>query len=78
MILVNLTVNSGCSILVTSLGDVLVLNGWVNSLIEMIRIVLRSKAKGKHSYLVNCGVMFSILGEEITDSCLGTIHFDLM
>lgn len=78
VILVNLTVDSGCCVLVAGLGYGLVLNGWVDSLQEIIRIFLGCKSKGKHSYLMNCGVMFSIFGEESTDSCLGLIHFDLM
>jgi len=59
MILMHLTIHSGCCVLVVGLGYVLVLDGWVDGLMDS-------------------GVMLSILGEEIADSCLGTFHCDLL
>lgn len=77
VILMNLSVDSGCCVLVASLGYVLVLNSWVDSL-WIIRTFLGGKQTGKHSYLVDCSIILSILREEITNSCLGTVHDDLI
>lgn len=77
VILVDLSVDSGCCFLVTGLGYVLVLDSWVDSL-WIIRIFSRGKQTGKHSYLVDCSIILSILGKKISNSCLGTVHDELI
>lgn len=73
VILVHLTVNGSVDILVAGWGDSLVLDCWVHSLEELAEIL---NGRLYNTYLVNSGVMLSILGEEVADCCLCLIHFD--
>lgn len=73
VVLVNFTVDGGGNIFVSGWGDGLVGDGWVYGL-EIVRI---SRLRmGRRIYLVDSGVMLSILVEEVTNSSLCLVHCD--
>jgi hypothetical protein len=74
MILVDLTIDGGLLLLELSTGDTLIGDGWVDGLNEcQYEFDLNIKVM---AYLVDSGVVLSILVEETGNSGLGFIHFD--
>lgn len=71
VVLVNLTVDRLGDILVTGVVDMLFLDGRVHSL----QPVRRDQQGGEGTYLVDGGIMLSILGEETSNCGLCFIHY---
>jgi hypothetical protein len=74
VILVNLTIDGDLLLLELGTGDMLLSDSWVDGLNQC---EYESKLKVKMmTYLVDCGVVLSILVEESGNGLLGFIHFD--
>ena len=71
VVLVNLTVDRLGDILVTGVVDMLFLDGRVHGL----QRVRRGQQGGEGAYLVDGGIMLSILGEEASNCGLCFIHY---
>jgi hypothetical protein len=75
VVLVNFAVDGRCHILLSGGCDLLVLYSGVDSLETVLEMHIHYEGMTR-DYLMNGGIMLSILGHEVTNCCLCFLHVD--